>query len=207
MALLPFLFSPQTSDGQLQAHSRTWPQGRYFWGISRPRLCPTTHHPRLLMSSSMLASAPHPGSLLSYQPVLPGAASLQPQPVPSPCLESQLGVAHPAKAIALRSSSRRRGKSCPWEGTMPDHHTCQAAQLVSSQRKATMLPLRTHFPPTRPDPASLLVFLLLCLERACLCQMDAKQLRTLCLSSLERKRLRLLYSLQLPEEEKWRGVC
>lgn len=95
VALLPFLFSPQTSDGQLQAHSRTWPQGRYFWGISRPRLCPTTHHPRLLMSSSMLASAPHPGSLLSYQPVLPGAASLQPQPVPSPCLESQLGVAHP----------------------------------------------------------------------------------------------------------------
>lgn len=79
--------------------------------------------------------------------------------------------------------------SCPWEGTMPDWHMHQAAQLVSSQGKATMLPLCTDLPPAGSDPAPVLVFLL-CLERAYLCQMDAKQLKGLCLYTLERKRLK-----------------
>lgn len=72
---------------------------------------------------------------------------------------------------------------------MPDWHMHQAAQLVSSQGKATMLPLSTDFPPAGPDLAPVLVFLL-CLESAYLCQMDAKQLKCLRLYTLERKRLK-----------------
>lgn len=68
---------------------------------------------------------------------------------------------------------------------MSDWHLCQAAQQVSSQGKATILPLSADFPPAGPDPALVLVFLL-CLERAYLCQMDAKQLKALGLSGLER---------------------
>lgn len=68
---------------------------------------------------------------------------------------------------------------------MSDWHLCQAAQLVSSQRKATILPLSTDFPPAGPDPALVLIFLL-CLERAYLCQMDAKQLKGLCFSGVEK---------------------
>lgn len=68
---------------------------------------------------------------------------------------------------------------------MSDWRLCQAAQLVSSQGKATILPLSTGIPPAGPDPALVLIFLL-CLERSYLCQMDAKQLKALRLSSLER---------------------
>lgn len=55
--------------------------------------------------------------------------------------------------------------------------------------QGTHTALQHRFSSTGPDLALVLVFLL-CLERAYLCQMDAKQLKALCLSSLERKRLK-----------------
>ncbi|KAK4816698.1 hypothetical protein QYF61_020582 [Mycteria americana] len=84
-----------------------------------------------LASSSPHPLPPRPGALLSYQPALPGAASLRQRPNPSSCAASRLAAAlcinlglHPAKAGAPRSPTRGSAKSCAWGGTTPGTSTC-----------------------------------------------------------------------------------